>query len=170
MPPLELAGLTVFILLLFAGIYGAVIGLPGTMLILGSAFFYALLTGFRQIGIGAILLLILLAMIAEGTAFAVEFKNKIRFGPSFSGIIASLAGSLLGMLCLTPLLWGLGTLMGIFLGGFTGFFLMELVRQSRLKPAHRAPATILITSAAGMFAKGSCALVMTLVTLLNIYS
>ena len=52
MPPLELAGLTIFILLLFAGIYGAVIGLPGTILILGSVFFYALLTGFHTIGVG----------------------------------------------------------------------------------------------------------------------
>jgi len=170
MPALELTGLTIFILLLFTGIYGAVIGLPGTILILGSVFFYALLTGFQKIGIGAIVLLILLTIVAEGIGFAVEFMNKIRFGPSIAGIMTSLAGSLLGALCLTPLLWGLGTLMGIFLGGFTGFFLTELIRQSKLKPAHRVSARTMLTSAAGIFAKGSCALVMTVVTLLNIYS
>jgi uncharacterized protein len=169
-PTLELAGLTVFILLLFAGIYGAVIGLPGTVLILGSVFFYALLTGFRHIGVGAIVLLILLTIIAEGIGFTLEFMNKVRFGPSLYGIIASLAGSLLGTLCLTPLLWGLGTLMGIFLGGFTGFFTTELIRQSKLKPAHRASLRTMVTSAAGIFAKGSCAVAMTVVTLLNIYS
>lgn len=170
MPPLELTGLTIFILLLFAGIYGAVIGLPGTVLILGSVFFYALLTGFHKIGVGAIVLLILLTIVAEGIGFTMEFTNKVRLGPSLPGIMASLAGSLLGALCLTPLLWGLGTLMGVFLGGFAGFFMMELIRQSKLKPAHRASARTMLTSAAGVFAKGSCALAMTVVTLLNIYS
>jgi uncharacterized protein YqgC (DUF456 family) len=129
-----------------------------------------LLTGFQKIGIGAILLLIVLTIIAEGIGFTVEFTNKIRFGPSLAGIMASLAGSLLGALCLTPLLWGLGTLLGIFLGGFAGFFLMELIRQSKLKPAHRTSAGALMTAAAGIFAKGSCALTMTVVSLLNIYS
>ena len=170
MPPLELAGLTIFILLLFAGIYGAVIGLPGTILILGSVFFYALLTGFHTIGVGTIVLLILLSIVAEGIGFTVEFKNKIRFGPSLSGILASLAGGMLGAMCLTPLLWGLGTLLGIFLGGFAGFFMVELIRQSKRKPVHRTSARTMLTSAVAIFAKGSCALVMTIVTLLNIYS
>jgi uncharacterized protein YqgC (DUF456 family) len=169
-PPLELAGLTIFILLLFVGIYVTVIGLPGTILILGNVFFYALLTGFHTIGIGTIVLLILLTIVAEGIGFTVEFKNKIRFGPSLAGILASLTGSLLGALFLTPLLWGLGTLLGGFLGGFVGFFIVELIRQIKRKPAHRTSARTMLTSAAGIFAKGSCALVMTIVTLLNIYS
>ena len=159
-----------FILLLFAGIYGAVIGLPGTVLILGSVFFYALLTGFHRIGLGAIVLLILLTIVAEGISFTMEFTNKVHLGPSLAGIMASLTGSLLGALCLTPLLWGLGTLLGIFLGGFTGFFTAELIRQSKMKPAHRASVRTLLSSAAGVFAKGSCAVAMTVVTLLNIYS
>jgi len=170
LPPLELAGLTIFILLLFAGIYGSAIGLPGTVLILGSVFIYALLTGFNKIGGGAILLLTVLTIVAEGIGFTIEFMNQVRFGPSLPGILASLAGSLLGVLSLTPLLWGLGTLMGVFLGGFAGFFMMELIRQARLKPAHRASARTMLSSAAGIFAKGSCALTMAIVTLLNIYS
>jgi hypothetical protein len=169
-PFLEITGLTIFILLLFAGIYVAVIGLPGTVLILGSVFFYALLTGFHTIGIGTIVLLILLTIVAEGIGFTMEFKNKVRFQPSVPGILASLAGSLLGALCLTPLLWGLGTLLGILLGGFAGFVMMELSRQSKLKPVHRTSARIMLSSAAAVFAKGSCAMAMTVVTLLNIYS
>jgi uncharacterized protein YqgC (DUF456 family) len=170
MPPLEMAGLTIFILLLFTGIYVAVIGLPGTVLILGSVFLYALLTGFHNIGVGTIVFLVFLTIVAEGIGFTVEFTNKISFGPTLSGIMASLAGSLLGALCLTPLLWGLGTLLGVFLGGFAGFFLTELVRQSKLKPAHRPSARTMLAAAAGIFAKGSCAFVMTVVALLNIYS
>lgn len=170
MSPFEIAGLTIFILLLFTGIYVAAIGLPGTVLILGSVLFYAMLTGFQKIGIGVIVLLIVLAIVAEGIGFTVEFMNKLRFGPTVSGIMASLAGSLLGALCLTPLLWGFGMLLGIFLGGFTGFFLTELVRQSKLKQVYRTSSRTMLTTAAGIFAKGFFAVAMTIVTLLNIYS
>lgn len=170
MPPLEMAGLTIFIMLLFAGIFTAAIGLPGTVLILGCVFFYALLTGFHKIGVGQIVLLLLLTIIAEGIGFAMEFANKVRFGPSLPGILASLAGSLLGALCLTPLLWGLGTLLGVFLGGFAGLVIMELIRQSKLKPVYRTSARTMLTYVAAIFAKGSLALTMTVVTLMNIYS
>ena len=170
MSPLELAGLTIFILLLFAGIYATVIGLPGTVLILGDVFFYALATGFDKIGFKAIVLLSFMALVAELFGVTMEMTSKLRLAPSWKGSAASLAGGLLGALCLTPLLLGLGTLLGVFLGGFAGFFVLELFRQSRIKPALRASSGALITSAAGIFTKGSLALTMTIVTLNYIYS
>jgi hypothetical protein len=48
--PFEIAGLTVFILVLFLGVFLTVFGLPGTVLILIDVVAYALLTGFAQIG------------------------------------------------------------------------------------------------------------------------
>jgi len=96
--------------------------------------------------------------------------STYRFGPSLKGMLASLIGALLGALALTPALWGLGTLMGIFLGGFSGFLILELIRQGRLKPAFRASSGAIITTAAAIFTKGSFAVAMTIVTLSNIYS
>ena len=170
MPTIELAGLTIFILLLFAGVYLTIFGLPGTILILFDVFFYALLTGFDRIGFKAIVILAVMTIVAEALGFTLEMTSTYRFGPSLKGMLASLIGALLGALALTPALWGLGTLMGIFLGGFSGFLILELIRQGRLKPAFRASSGAIITTAAAIFTKGSFAVAMTVVTLSNIYS
>ncbi len=168
--PLELTGLAAFILLLFVGVYAAIIGLPGTFFILGNVFIYSLVTGFHKIGFRLLALLMLLAVVAEAIGFIMELASKIRFGPSLKGVLASLLGGFLGALCLTPVLLGLGTLMGIFLGAFVGLFVMELIKQGRLKPKLRASAYAMLASAAGIFVKGSCALAMTIVILSKIYS
>lgn len=170
MPTLEIAGLTLFMLLLFAGVYAAIIGLPGTLLILGNVFIYMLLAGVQKIGVATSLLLIFLAVVAEVIGFTTDMKSKIRFWPSLQRIIASLAGAVLGALCLTPVLWGLGTLLGLFLGAFSGLLTLELISQGRLKPDLKAPPGAMLTAAIGIFAKGSCAMAMTVVTLSKIYS
>ena len=170
MPTIELAGLTIFILLLFAGVYLTIFGLPGTILILFDVFLYALFTGFGRIDIKAIVILAVMTIVAEALGFTLEMTSTYRFGPSLKGMLASLIGALLGALALTPALWGLGTLMGIFLGGFSGFLILELIRQGRLKPAFRASPGAIITTAAVIFTKGSFAVAMTVVTLSNIYS
>ncbi|HLA04967.1 MAG TPA: DUF456 domain-containing protein [Syntrophales bacterium] len=170
MPTIELAGLTIFILLLFAGVYLTIFGLPGTILILFDVFLYALFTGFGRIDIKAIVILAVMTIVAEALGFTLEMTSTYRFGPSLKGMLASLIGALLGALALTPVLWGLGTLMGIFLGGFSGFLILELIRQGRLKPAFRASSVAIITTAAAIFIKGSFAVAMTIVTLSNIYS
>jgi len=169
-PTIELAGLTIFILLLFAGVYLTIFGLPGTILILFDVFLYALFTGFGRIDIKAIVILAVMTIVAEALGFTLEMTSTYRFGPSLKGVLASLIGALLGALALTPVLWGLGTLMGIFLGGFSGFLILELIRQGRLKPAFRASPGAIITTAAVIFTKGSFAVAMTVVTLSNIYS
>lgn len=170
MPPLEMAGLTIFMLLLFAGVYAAVIGLPGTLLILGTVIVYMLMAGFQKIGFTTSLLLIFLSFIGEAIGFATDMKSKIRFGPSSQRIIASLFGATLGALCLTPVLLGLGTLLGLFLGAFIGLIAMELIRQGKLKTNLRASSGAMLTTAVGIFAKGFCAMTMTIVTLSKIYS
>ncbi len=170
MPPWELAAVSIFILLLFAGVYATIVGLPGTVLILANAFLYALLTGFHKIGVRAILLLLCMAIVAEAFGLAMEAKSRVRLAPSWQGFLASLIGGFVGALFLTPWLWGLGTLLGIFLGGFTGFFLLELYRQKRIKPALRISSGAVLSSALGVFTKGTLAIAMTIVTLSNIYS
>ena len=44
----EIAGLTVFILVLFMGIFSIVFGIPGTAVILIDVILYALITGFEK--------------------------------------------------------------------------------------------------------------------------
>jgi uncharacterized protein YqgC (DUF456 family) len=71
---------------------------------------------------------------------------------------------------MTPVLFGLGTIIGIFLGGFCGVLIVEIIRQSMLKPALRAGYRAILGRAAGTFVKGFCAIIMTIISLSNIYS
>ncbi len=170
MPLMEITGLSIFILLLFTGVYATIFGLPGTILIFCDVLLYALVTGFHKIGFKVIILLVVMTVIAEAIGVAVEITGKVRHVPSLRGILASLVGALIGALLLTPLFLGLGTLVGLFLGGFTGFFATEVLRQSRLKPAFRTSSGVMMATAAGTVTKGFVAIAMTVITLLNIYS
>lgn len=170
MPPLEVAGLTLFILVLFVGIFSIVFGLPGTVIILFDVILYAVFTGFDRIGVKVLMILLMISLLAETLDFALGMMGAAKFGASPKGIWASVIGGLIGAILLTPFFFGLGTIVGTFLGGFTGIVTTELIRHSQLKPALRAGYGIILGRFSGMFVKGFLALVMIIITLTNIYS
>lgn len=170
MTPLEITGLTLFILVLFVGIFSIVFGLPGTVIILIDAIFYAVFTGFDKIGVKVLVILLIISLLAETLDFALGMMGAAKFGASPKGIWASVIGGLIGAILLTPFLFGLGTIVGTFLGGFAGILTTELIRQGQLKPALRAGYGIILGRFSGMFVKGFLALVMIIITLTNIYS
>jgi len=168
--PLDIAGLTLFIIVLFIGVYATVFALPGTVLIFFDVIVYAAITGFYNIGGRMLVFLLALTIVAEGLEFVLGMTGATTFHASRKVLITSTIGSVIGALLLTPWLYGLGTLVGIFLGGFTGILLTELIHQKHLKPAMRDSNGALIGRAAGTLAKGSLALVMVIMTLMTIYS
>ena len=170
MSPLETAGLTIFILILFFGVFSILLGFPGTIVIFFASIVYALLTGFDKIGFGIILILAAISIGAELLDFYVGVKGATKYGASRKGVIASLFGAVGGAALLTPFLLGLGTLIGAFIGGFAGVFIVEFIRQSKLKPAMRASYGAVLGRIAGIFAKGCCAIAMIIVVLSAIYS
>jgi hypothetical protein len=93
-----------------------------------------------------------------------------RFGASRKGIWAALFGSLIGVVLATPFFLGIGTLLGIFLGGFTGVFLVELMNQGKLKPAFRASYGVILGRITGIMIKGLLSILMVVITLYHIYS
>jgi uncharacterized protein len=168
--PLEITGLTIFILVLIAGIFSTLLGLPGTIIILVDAILYALFTGFEKIGIKVLIVLFFISLLAEALDFALSMAGTARYGASKKSLLASLIGGIAGAIVMTPVLLGFGTLLGSFLGGYIGVLIVELIRQGTLKPALRAGSVIIAGWFTGMFVKGSFALVMTVITLTNIYS
>lgn len=170
MPPLETAALTVFILVLFAGVFLTVFGLPGTVIILADVFLYALVTGFEPIGFKAILVLTVIAVVAEAADFGLGMIGAARYGASRKGVWAALIGSLAGAAIATPLLTGIGTVLGIFLGGFAGVFLVEFVEQRKLKPAFRAGYGAVLGRVGGILIKGLLSVLMAMIALYHIYS
>jgi hypothetical protein len=168
--PIETAGLTVFILVLFSGIFLSVFGLPGAVLILINAVAYAFVTGFARIGFTVILILAVMAIIAEMLDFCLGMIGAVRFGVSHLGIWAALFGSLAGAIILIPFFLGLGVLIGIFLGGSAAVFVMEMLKRRKQKPVFRAGIGATLGGMTGIAVKGMLSIVMAAVTLFHIYS
>lgn len=170
MPPLEIAGLTVFIVVLFLGVFSTVFGFPGTIIILVDAIVYALVTGFDKIGVKVLLLLIILSALAEALDFGLSMAGAERFGATRKGAWASVIGGIIGAVIMSPLFYGLGALAGVFFGGFSGVFVVEIIRQREFKPALRAGYGSILGRVAAIIAKGLVSLIMVIVILLSVYS
>lgn len=170
MTPLEITGLSLFILILFAGIFSIIFGIPGTIIILIDIIMYAFVTGFEKIGIPLIAILIAITILAEGLDFVLGISGAAQLGITKRIVLISALSSLAGAMILTPVFFGLGAVMGIFLGGFACVLMFELLHQSKLKPALRSGYSALLGRVAGTLAKGFFALVMIIITMSNIYS
>jgi len=168
--PLEIAGLTVFILVLFIGIFSIAFGIPGTAVILIDVILYALITGFERVSINILLILLVISILAEAIDFSFGMAGAARFRISRRAIWISAISGFIGAAVMTPFFLGLGTVAGIFLGGFAGVLAIELVHQAKLKPALRAGYGAILGRVAVTLIKGFCALIMIVITMSNIYS
>lgn len=170
MPPVEITGLNIFIFFLFLGVFSTVYGLPGTIVIFLDAFIYAAATGFGKIGFKILLLLFVLSAMAEAIDVGSQMAGAARFHFTRKSFLGSIAGSLAGVIVLTPILYGLGTLIGIFAGGFGVVVISELLYQSRLKQSLRTGYKAMLGKILALSAKGCLTLIMVMITLMTIYS
>ena len=163
------AGFTVFILILFAGIFLNFFGLPGTVVIFFDVLFYAIFTGFDHVGLKIILFLLISTIIAETIDFLVmagryqPMTSKKSFG-------AAVIGAVIGSFLLTPFFGGPGTWGGFFLGGLAGILTIEFIHQSKLKAPFRTPGRAILAMIGVKMVKGLIALFMIVFSLSNIYS
>ncbi|MDA8124796.1 MAG: DUF456 domain-containing protein [Deltaproteobacteria bacterium] len=170
MTPLEIGGLTLFILTLLFGAFSILFGLPGTIIILSDAFLYAALTGFERIGFKVLLTLLVLTVLAEIVDFAVGMSVALKFGLSRSAFLSFLLGGSVGAFVLTPFLLGLGLIVGAFLGGLAGMLVAELLQRNALKPNLREAWGVILGRTAGICVKGFFSLIMVIITLTSAYS
>jgi uncharacterized protein YqgC (DUF456 family) len=169
LPLLEATGLTIFIVILFVGMFSIIFGFPGTFLILGDVVTYSLITGFEKIGFKIIIVLVLISLLAEGVDFLLGIAGARKYGASKTGVALSIIGGIIGAIVMVPILLGLGAVIGSFLGGFAGAFMGDYLEQRKLKPALRAGYGALIGRIAGVLLKGSLAVVMIVITMSAIY-
>ena len=169
MPFFAAAGFTVFILILFAGIFLNFFGLPGTVVIFFDVLFYIIFTGFDHVGLKIILFLLISTIIAETIDFLVmaggykPMTSKKSFG-------AAAIGAVIGAFLLTPFFGGPGIWVGFFGGGLAGVLTVEFIHQSELKAPFRTPGRAIIAMIGGKMVKGLIALFMIAFSLSNIYS
>lgn len=167
MPAISTAGLTVFMLVMFAGLFSIISGLPGTLIILGAAIVYSLVTGFGILGLKVLGLLVVIAAVTE--ALDVLFIMSGSRGPGFSkaGLVSSVLGGLAGAAILTPVFMGLGALAGILLGGITANIMVELLKFRNGKTVTYKD---IFGDAARKLIKGVSGTAMVLIVLFSVYS
>ncbi|HPK54778.1 MAG TPA: DUF456 domain-containing protein [Smithellaceae bacterium] len=170
MPSLAASSFAVFILILFAGIYLSLFGLPGTAIIFIDILIYAAINGFDRIGLKVILFLLFFSIIAETIDFLLDMAGALRPSPSKKLFWISALCAIAGALILTPVLLGLGTFGGFFLGGFAAILVMELIRQSQLPAPFQASGRAIFTMIGAKMVKGCIALAMIAFSLSHIYS
>lgn len=169
MPLLETAGFTIFVAILFIGIFSIIFGFPGTFLILGDVVIYSLATGFEKIGFKIIIVLVFISLLAESLDFIIGTAGARKYGSSKTGVVLSVIGGIIGAILMVPILLGLGAVIGAFLGGFAGAFLGEYLEHRKLNSALKAGYGALIGRAIGVLTKGSLAVVMIVITMSAIY-
>jgi len=169
--PLETAGLATFIVILFIGLYSILFGFPGTLLIVLDVVVFSWITGFNTIGFTIIVVLFFISLIAETIDFLLGTASGVRrMGLSMKGFFISIIGSIIGAALLTPVLFGLGTIAGIFLGGFTGLLISGYMDDRAVKPSFRSGVKALLQQYVGTFVKGLLAIAMMILSLSAIYS
>jgi len=165
------AGLVIFILILFTGIFLNFFGLPGTVVIFFDVVIYAIFTGFEQVGWKVILFLFILAATAE----AIEFFWNVNETPQQAAsqkksIKAAVLGALSGAILLTPFWGGPGIWIGFFSGGLLSILIVEIIRQYRLKSPYRTLNRVIFNIVGKNAVKGLISLCMIAFSLSNIYS
>jgi len=169
--PFEIAGLTIFILILFIGIFSTIFGLPGTIIIVTDVIIFSWATGFEKIGFKIIVVLVIISFVAETLDFMFgAYSGVRRFGLSIKGLVAAVIGGITGAVALTPFLMGLGTIIGMFCGGFTATLIVDFIEENNLKPAYRAGYKNKLMKITRTVFEGSFAIVMTITALSAIYS
>ena len=161
---------TVAIILSFLGIFAAALGLPGSFIIFLAAVIGDLGGGFQRLGFKALLLLFMVALLAEIIGFLMEMRGNFRFLLTKQNFFFALLGACLGFYLLTPFLWGLGALLGIFGGAFLALLFWEMKKQMKMKPSLRTTAGSFLWAALTVALKGVFAITMTATVLINIYS
>ena len=156
--------------MLFVGIYLSMFRLPGTVIIFIDVLIYGILSGFERIGFQIILLLLVFSIIAEGIEILTGMAGAHRPLLSKQLFWSSAIGAFAGTFILTPLLWGLGTFSGFFLGCLAGILIVEFIRQVKLQVPFKASNRAIFTMIGGKMAKGFIALIMIFLSLSNIYS
>ena len=170
MSTFAVAGFAVFLLILFAGIYLTLFGLPGTVIIFLDVLAYSLFTGFQRIGWKALLFLLLFSLVAETIDFLLGLKGTPRTPVFRKSFWASAAGAITGAVILTPFLMGPGAWGGFFLGGLIGIMIVEILHISAVRPFPQNSNYLLLAIFGRKMTKGVCALIMIAVSLSHIYS
>lgn len=119
-------GLILFWLVVAGGIVLVTLSFPGTWVIVAAAFVYSLLANFQSPDWQVLLLLVVVAAVAELIEFLVGVLGSRKMQVPTGAIVASVIGGIIGVIVGVPIII-VGPLIGLLLGVFLGAFLYSLI-------------------------------------------
>jgi hypothetical protein len=117
---LHVLGIVLLLLACISAVFTLVLGLPGTLLIVGIALMYAWATDFTLIQWSTLGWLTLLAVVAEGLEFLAAGAGATTSRPSRRVTLGALGGAFAGGILGAPFFFGVGALLGALAGAFGG--------------------------------------------------
>ena len=157
-------------ILAIAGLLTIPFGLPGTFIILISAFLYALATHFTIITWQTLLILTVAALLAEAAEAAAGVIGGKRYGSGGAGVVLAPIGGFAGAIVGAPFLFGLGAVLGALAGAFLGAVLAEILRGRPFGEALTAGWGTFLGRLAGTVIKTAVGAGMVAICLYNIFS
>jgi len=157
--PLDSTGV---LLLLGAGLVGLLLiplGLPGLWVIVLGILGYGWLTDFRTLSVGFIIVIVVLALLAEAFEAWVGFRFAQRYGGSkragWGALVGGLAGAIMGVP--VPVI---GSVIGGFVGAFVGAAVFEYTRARQSGGSVKAGWGAVLGRAAAVAGKMAVGIVM----------
>ncbi len=139
-------------------------GLPGLWLMVLALLGFAVLGGFETIGWSTLVIVIVLAALAEVAEAWLGFRFAKRYGGSSRAGWGAVAGGLVGAVVGTPVPI-IGSVIGAFLGAFAGAVLLERSAGAAGSDSVRAGWGAVLGRAAGAAVKVAVGLVIAVVGL-----
>jgi uncharacterized protein YqgC (DUF456 family) len=134
--------------------------LPGTFLMAGAAFVYALFTHFETFTPTFLLALTGLAAVAELIEYIIGTFITVKYGASKWGVLGAIGGGILGAIWGTPIMPVLGTVVGGFLGAYLGAYFLEYLHLKRTDKAVQAGYGAFVGKIVGTLSKLVIAIIM----------
>jgi uncharacterized protein YqgC (DUF456 family) len=142
---LGVLGVVVFVVILFAGAFLTLLGIPGTLVIFLDALVYSACTGWR-IPVWLLGVLLGLSLVAEVADNVLGAAGVRKYGGSSKGMMWAFGGGLLGAFALGAVLGAplglagavVGPLLGGILGGFVGGYAYERRQGKTVEEARKA--------------------------------
>lgn len=154
--------LALLVLALLAGLLMVPFGLPGLWFMVAAIVVFAAVTGFTQIGLATIAVVLVLAAVAEGLEAWLGFRFTKRFGGSSRAGWGAIAGGLVGAFVGTPVPL-IGNVVGAFVGSFIGAVALEYASNREMRGSLSAGWGALLGRAAGAAVKVTTGLVIAIV-------
>lgn len=158
-----------YLLFSAAALASHIFNLPGNFIILGFSLLLAWYEGFEKLNIKIIVVLIIIALLAELVDFLIGVIGAKRYQSSNRAIFVSIIFGIIGGIWLSPLFFGFGALIGAFIGAYIGALLVELINGRNMSESLHSAWGVFLGKLGGVFSKILMGLIMVFITVKSFF-